>query len=78
MTPTEPIVQRRRPSSSLCLVHLGDTHPGGEDRRATGAALVVIRALAPDVVMASGDLTENGRIAEFEAARASLSCVPGR
>jgi 3',5'-cyclic AMP phosphodiesterase CpdA len=76
MTSAQPVLQRRPGSSSLCLVHLGDTHFGVEDRLATDAALVVIRGLAPDVVVASGDLTKNGRIAEFEAARDWLSWVP--
>ena len=61
------------------LVHLSDLHFGrvdpdlaGEPLRDTGA-----QALAPDVVVVSGDLTQRAKSEEFEAARAWLDTLPG-
>jgi 3',5'-cyclic AMP phosphodiesterase CpdA len=61
---------------SVRLVHLSDTHFGGEDRPAVEAALANTWDLAPQLTVVTGDLTLNGRPAEFIAARAWLDRLP--
>jgi 3',5'-cyclic AMP phosphodiesterase CpdA len=61
---------------SVRLVHISDIHFGLEDAAAVAAALTVARDLAPDLTVVTGDLTLNGKPAEFLAARAWLDRLP--
>ena len=58
------------------LVHLSDLHFGRERPDLVGPLLETIGALAPDLVVISGDLTQRARAREFRAARAFLDAVP--
>ena len=58
------------------LVHLSDIHFGCENVDAVEAAIGAVQALAPDLVIVSGDITANGRAREFAAARAWLDRLP--
>lgn len=50
------------------LLHLSDPHFGTEDPRAVEALLALADQERPDVVLASGDITQRARPAEFDAA----------
>lgn len=56
----------------LKLVQVSDIHFGGEHAAAVEAAVERINAERPDLVVAAGDLTKDGRETEFDAARAWL------
>jgi 3',5'-cyclic AMP phosphodiesterase CpdA len=58
------------------LIHLTDIHFGCEDVAAVEAATAFALALAPDLVVVTGDLTRNGKPAEFEAAARWLERLP--
>lgn len=51
------------------ILHIADLHFGREDERLTEALAECADGLAPDVVVASGDLTTFGRRREFARAR---------
>lgn len=51
------------------LLHLSDPHFGTEDPRAVEALLALAEQERPDVVLASGDITQRARPAEFDAAQ---------
>jgi 3',5'-cyclic AMP phosphodiesterase CpdA len=55
------------PEVSL-LLHLSDPHFGSEDPRAVDALLALAALERPDVVVASGDITQRARPGEFDAA----------
>ncbi len=61
---------------TLRLAHLSDVHFGGEDKGAAWAAVEAVQAYAPDLVVVTGDLTLNGKPAEFKAARDWLARLP--
>lgn len=53
--------------NSLLLVHLSDVHCGPRfDEKILLEAIDEINGLAPDVVIVTGDLTEDGLIGEFQ------------
>ena len=58
------------------LVQISDIHFGGESREAVEAAAQRIHDEAPDLVIAAGDLTLDGKMAEFDAAAAWLRGLP--
>lgn len=58
------------------LAHLSDLHFGRVDPGLVGPLRDAVRALRPDVVVVSGDLTQRARRAQFAAARAFLSELP--
>ncbi|SNT04142.1 3',5'-cyclic AMP phosphodiesterase CpdA [Noviherbaspirillum humi] len=58
------------------IVHLSDTHFGTEVTPVLQAAAETIRALQPDVLVLSGDITQRARKPEFERARAFLDSLP--
>ena len=58
------------------LVQVSDIHFGGENREAVEAAAAWIVAAQPDLVVAAGDLTLDGKATEFEAAAKWLSRLP--
>lgn len=68
----------------MMIAHLADMHFGREDRAALEAATCLIREAGAQAIVISGDLTQRGKRAEFESARAWLDgfnlpalCVPG-
>ncbi len=58
------------------LVQVSDIHFGGENREAVEAAIDRIAGAAPDLVVVAGDLTLDGKAAEFDAAAAWLARLP--
>ena len=58
------------------LVQLSDIHFGGENKDAVEAAAAWIRDARPDLVVVAGDLTLDGKTAEFDAAAAWLRRLP--
>ena len=61
---------------SLRIAHLSDIHFGGEDKEAVEAAVSELAALAPDLIVVTGDVTLNGLPEEFIAARDWLRRLP--
>jgi 3',5'-cyclic AMP phosphodiesterase CpdA len=58
---------------TIRLAHLSDIHFGGENVEAVEAVLAAVQALAPHLVVVTGDLTLNGLPREFAAAKAWLA-----
>jgi 3',5'-cyclic AMP phosphodiesterase CpdA len=58
------------------LVHLSDLHFGRVNEALLGPLARRISAIAPDVVVVSGDLTQRARKRQFQAARAFLDALP--
>ncbi|MGZ8212786.1 MAG: metallophosphoesterase family protein, partial [Burkholderiales bacterium] len=58
------------------LVHLSDLHFGRVNEAVLGPLARRIGAIAPDVVVVSGDLTQRARKRQFRAARAFLDTLP--
>lgn len=58
------------------LVHLSDLHFGRVDQTLIGPITALIRSIAPDFLVISGDLTQRAKSAEFIAARAFLDTLP--
>lgn len=59
------------------IVHLSDLHFGRVDQQLLEPLRVLVRSLAPDVLVVSGDLTQRAKTEEFIAARAFLDTLPG-
>jgi Icc protein len=61
------------PENSLLLVHLSDVHCGPRfEGKILQQAIDEINSLAPDVVVVTGDLTEDGLVDEFQEAKRYL------
>lgn len=60
----------------LKIIQVSDIHFGGENLLATEAALARFHQEQPDLIVAAGDLTRDGAVAEFDAARAWLDRAP--
>jgi 3',5'-cyclic AMP phosphodiesterase CpdA len=58
------------------LAHLSDLHFDRVDRGVLEALRRRLKALAPDLVVISGDLTQRARAHQFRAARAFLDSLP--
>lgn len=58
------------------LAQVSDIHFGGENREAVEAAACRIRDEAPDLIVVAGDLTLDGKTAEFDAAATWLKTLP--
>jgi 3',5'-cyclic AMP phosphodiesterase CpdA len=58
------------------IVHLSDLHFGRIDHAVCAALAAEVRAVAPDVVIVSGDMTQRARKSEFRQARAFLDSLP--
>lgn len=58
------------------LVQVSDIHFGGENKEAVEAATAWIIEAKPDLVIAAGDLTLDGKVPEFDAAAAWLKRLP--
>ena len=62
---------------TACLIHISDLHRGTREAPALDDALVTLcHELLPELVIASGDLSNRGRAAELEQARALLDRLP--
>jgi 3',5'-cyclic AMP phosphodiesterase CpdA len=59
------------------ILHVTDVHFGTEDRAAVAAFTEHAWAQQPDLIVVTGDLTRDGRPAEFEAAAEWLRGLPG-
>jgi 3',5'-cyclic AMP phosphodiesterase CpdA len=55
---------------------VSDIHFGGENKEAVEAAVAWIAEAKPDLVVAAGDLTLDGKVPEFDAAAAWLARLP--
>lgn len=64
-------------SPPLKIIQVSDIHFGGENLEATEAALAYFHAERPDLIIAAGDLTRDGAVSEFDAARAWFDRAPG-
>ena len=58
------------------IVHLSDIHFGRVDARLVAPLVETIRAVEPDLVAVSGDLTQRARRSQFREARAFLAQIP--
>lgn len=58
------------------LVHLSDLHFGRVEHALVRPLIEAVRALTPDVVVVSGDLTQRARSLQFVEARAFLVALP--
>lgn len=58
------------------IVHVSDIHFGRVDERLVAPLVEAIRAVAPNLVAVSGDLTQRARRHEFRQARAFLDQLP--
>jgi 3',5'-cyclic AMP phosphodiesterase CpdA len=58
------------------LVHLSDLHFGRVDQQLLAPLTRLVRDVAPDLLVVSGDLTQRAKSAEFIAARAFLDTLP--
>jgi 3',5'-cyclic AMP phosphodiesterase CpdA len=58
------------------LVHLSDLHFGRVDERLLQPLVDRVQAIAPDLVVVSGDLTQRARRGQFRQARAFLDRLP--
>lgn len=58
------------------IVHLSDLHFGRADPAVLGPLVAKVKALAPHLVVVSGDLTQRAKPAEFREARAFLDSLP--
>jgi 3',5'-cyclic AMP phosphodiesterase CpdA len=58
------------------LIQVSDIHFGGENKEAVEAAVAWIAEAKPDLVVAAGDLTLDGKVPEFDAAAAWLARLP--
>lgn len=59
------------------IAHLSDIHFGGENVAAVTGAAELIAEGGFDLIIVSGDLTQFGEVAEFQAAAAWLATLPG-
>jgi 3',5'-cyclic AMP phosphodiesterase CpdA len=58
------------------IAHVSDIHFGRVDARVVTALATAITALAPDLVVVSGDLTQRARAQQFREARQFLDRLP--
>ena len=58
------------------IIQVSDIHFGGENVEAVQAALERFHAEKPDLLIAAGDLTRDGAVDEFDAAKAWMDQTP--
>lgn len=58
------------------IVHLSDPHFGADEPRLLQPLLDAVTALAPDLVVLSGDLTQRARLDQFRAAARLIERIP--
>ncbi len=62
---------------TACAIHISDLHRGARPAAALDDALVALcHELEPELVIASGDLANRGRVSELEQAKALLDRLP--
>ena len=62
---------------TACAIHISDLHRGTREAPALDEALVTLcHELSPELVIASGDLSNRGRVTELEQAKALLDRLP--
>src|SRR6476661_1730756 len=61
---------------SRVIVHLSDLHFGRADPAVVSALRDAVRAIEPDIVAISGDLTQRARRSQFRRARAFIDGLP--
>lgn len=62
---------------NACAIHISDLHRGTREVPALDDALVALcHELSPELVIASGDLANRGRLAELEQAKALFDRLP--
>jgi len=59
------------------IIQFADIHFGVEDKEAVAAIAATVETLKPDVTVICGDITQNGKIDEFFAARDWIRSLPG-
>ena len=59
------------------IIQFADIHFGVEDKDAMAALAAIVKTLKPDVTVICGDVTQNGKKAEFYAARDWIKALPG-
>lgn len=59
------------------IAHLSDLHFGTVRPQLADGALAALTELRPDLIVVSGDLTQQGSSREYRAARQFLSALPG-
>jgi 3',5'-cyclic AMP phosphodiesterase CpdA len=59
------------------IIQIADVHFGAEDKEAIAALGSKVAELDPDITVICGDITQNGKKAEFAAARDWISQLPG-
>src|SRR4051812_2795481 len=57
------------------IAHISDLHFGRVDERVAEGLLADLRAIAPNLVVISGDLTQRARSSQFEQARSYLDKI---
>lgn len=63
------------PTATLRLIHLSDLHFGAQSGGTLTALREALRALNPSLVVATGDLTQRGRVDQLRAARDYLDSL---
>lgn len=58
------------------IAHLSDPHFGTEIPEVVAALQAALRALRPDMIVISGDITQRARAAQFETAAAFMESLP--
>ena len=62
---------------NACAIHISDLHRGsGVDAALDEALVTLCHELSPELVVASGDLSNRGRLVELEQAKALLDRLP--
>ena len=59
------------------IIQFADVHFGLEDQSAMAALAATVERLKPDVTVICGDITQNGKVSEFEAARDWIRSLSG-
>ncbi len=78
-TPRTSLPQSRQdyePTIMRTIVHLSDIHFGRVDYTTVEPLVARVRAIAPDLVVISGDLTQRARSGQFREAREFLDALP--
>ncbi len=60
------------------IVHISDLHFGAVHLDTVEPLVAAIRAVEPDLVAVSGDLTQRAKLSQFQEARLFLDCLPGQ
>ncbi len=61
--------EARAPAAKKLVAHISDAHFGAHDSTIAAALIEELNTLAPALVAFSGDFTQRGRVAQFQAAK---------